>query len=108
MLTGMYAGSDHPPWNGAGPGMPPPPSLPPQGRLRLHLAVLLFPLTAGVLTGAAMPLLLTLDPQADWESLLMGTLAALALAAPAAHWLAARLLRRHRQGPVSMEPCRRG
>ncbi len=104
----MYAGPDHPPWNGACPGMPPPSPELPTPRLRLHLAILLFPLTAGVLTGAAMPLLLTLDPQADWESLLLGTLAALALAAPAAHWLAARLLRRRGHRPDRIEPFRQG
>lgn len=40
------------------------------------------------------PLLLALDPEAGWNSLLMGSGAALLLAAPAAHWLAVRLLRR--------------
>jgi hypothetical protein len=61
-------------------------------RLALQLGLLLYPLTSGVLTGAAMPLLLALDPQAGWDSLLAATGAALLLAAPAAHWLAFRLV----------------
>lgn len=93
----MYAGPEFPPWNGPGPGSgPTKPDRPPQRRARLlvlHLALLLFPLTAGVFTGAAIPLLLSLDPEAGWDSLLMGSGAALLLAAPAAHWLAVRLLK---------------
>jgi hypothetical protein len=63
------------------------------GRLALHLGLLLYPLTAGVFTGAAMPLLLALEPQPSSDSLLTAVGAALLLAAPAAHWLAVRLLR---------------
>lgn len=73
-------------------------------RLSLHLAVLLFPLTAGVLTGATLPVLLALDPQVGWVGLRAGTCLALLLAAPAALCLATRLLRpragaRDRNGP---------
>ena len=93
----MYAGPEFPPWNGPGPGSgPAAPEPPAQRRARplvLHLALLLFPLTAGVFTGAVVPLLLALDAEAGWNSLLMGSAAALLLAAPAAHWLAVRLLK---------------
>jgi hypothetical protein len=56
--------------------------------------VLLFPLTAGVLTGAAIPLVLAVDAQAGWRSLGSASFTALLLAAPVAHLLAKRLLRR--------------
>jgi len=55
--------------------------------------MLLFPLTAGVLTGAAIPLVLAFDAEPGWQGIGSATFAALLLAAPAAHLLAKRLLR---------------
>lgn len=96
----MYAGPDLPAWRGPGPGQGPAPALGPQPsrRLGLLLAVVLLPLTAGVLTGVAVPLVLAVQPDAGWAQLGPASLAALLLAAPAAHGLAALLLRSMR-GP---------
>jgi hypothetical protein len=96
----MYAGSDPPAWPAPGPGRGPEPALGPQPsrRLGLLLAVVLLPLTAGVLTGIAVPLVLALQPDAGWAQLGPASLAALLLSAPAAHGLAALLLRSMR-GP---------
>lgn len=92
----MYAGPEHPAWRAPGPGhpAPPPPQGPPQPRrLCLLLALLLFPLTAGLFTGAVVPLVLAFHPHAGWASFGPATAAALLLAAPTAHALAAALLR---------------
>jgi hypothetical protein len=105
----MYAGSDHPAWRSPGPGQPATPvpdGRVPARRLGLLLALLLFPLTAGVLTGAAVPLVLALDPAAGWNELGLATFLALLLAAPAAHGLAAILLRT-RADPHSATPKQR-
>lgn len=90
----MYAGPEFPPWTGGGPGSPPVEPAPRRIPLSLHLAILLFPLTAGVLTGAAIPLVLACHTEAGWRGLGSATLVALLLAAPVAHLLAKRLLRR--------------
>jgi len=89
----MYAGPDFPPGSGGGPGFPPVEPAPPRIPTSLHLAMLLFPLTAGVLTGAAIPLVLAFDAEPGWQGIGSATFAALLLAAPAAHLLAKRLLR---------------
>jgi hypothetical protein len=88
--------------------MPPPRPSTNGPRLSLQLAVLLFPLTAGVLTGATLPLLLAVDPEVDWHGLASGTCTALLLAAPAAHWLASRLLRPSTSAQKRVAPFRQG
>ena len=92
----MYRAPDIPPWNLPGPAQPQG-AVPGARALGLHLALLLFPLTAGVLTGAAVPLVLMLHPGAGWPGIGGATLGALLLAAPAAHLLALRLLARRPQ-----------
>lgn len=93
----MYRAPDIPPWNPPRPAQPHGPAPRPHA-LGLHLALLLFPLTAGVLTGAAVPLVLVLHPGAGWQGIGGATLAALLLSAPAAHRLAVRLLTRRPPG----------
>ncbi len=105
----MYAGPDHPPWNGPGPGpgpAQPSPTHSASGRLALHLGLLMYPLTSGVLTGAVMLLLLMLHPQPGWDILLTATGAALLLAGLAARWLALRLLRLSRGASERMDRLR--
>ena len=93
----MYRTPDIPPWTPPSPARPQGP-VPGARALGLHLALLLFPLTAGVLTGAAVPLVLAFHPGAGWHVIGGTTLAALLLAAPTAHLLALRLLGRTSRG----------